>query len=264
MNLLKRVFAMILRHYYLLSTSWPRVLELIYWPTLNLMVWGFMQQFLSTRTDLFANAGGILVSAILLWDCLFRSQLGVTLSFIEEFWSRNLVNLSVSPLRPAEMILALLATSFIRTSIGVGGATIIAYYVFDFTIVEEVIAFGAYFFNLMIMGWSLGLIICAVLMKYGLAAESLAWAALFLVQPLCGVFYPIDVLPVWLQYFSYIFPATYIFEGMREIFFNNNFVIDLLVNAIFLNLLYVFTAIIIFLKMNKHVRKSGSILLNGE
>ena len=116
----------------------------------------------------------------------------------------------------------------------------------------------------MIMGWSLGLIICAILMKYGLAVESLAWAALFLVQPVCGVFYPIDVLPLWIQPFSSIFPATYIFEGMREIFFNNNFVVEFLVKAFFLNILYMVSSIVIFILMNKHVRKSGSILLNGE
>ena len=128
----RRIYAMILRHIYLFMVSWPRVLELIYWPFLNMVLWAFMSKFLAQNSNIFLLASGVLIASVIMWDTLFRGQLGVTLSFIEELWSRNLGNIAVSPLKPIELILSLIAASLIRTIIGVGGAGLAAYFLFDF------------------------------------------------------------------------------------------------------------------------------------
>ena len=114
----RRIGAMVLRHAYLLRTSWPRIFELMYWPTIQMILWGFITRFLLTNSSYIAQAAGLLVSAVLLWDVLFRGQLGFSLSFLEEVWSRNLGNLSVSPLRPSEFLFSLMAMSLLRTLIG--------------------------------------------------------------------------------------------------------------------------------------------------
>ena len=54
-----------------------------------------------------AQAGGVLLAAVMLWDVMFRGQLGVSISFLEEMWSRNLGHLFVTPLRPYEWVIAL-------------------------------------------------------------------------------------------------------------------------------------------------------------
>ena len=95
---IRRIYAMILRHIYLFMVSWPRVLELIYWPFLNMVLWAFMSKFLAQNSNFFLLASGVLIASVIMWDTLFRGQLGVTLSFIEELWSRNLGNIAVSPL----------------------------------------------------------------------------------------------------------------------------------------------------------------------
>src|SRR5436309_1729009 len=122
----QRILAMVLRQIYLLRTSWPRVLELVYWPTMQMILWGFITRFLAVSSAWIAHAGGVLIAAVLLWDVLFRSQLGVSLTFFEEMYSRNLGHLFVSPLRPYELVSALLTVSFLRTLIGVGGAALLA------------------------------------------------------------------------------------------------------------------------------------------
>ena len=103
-----RIGAMILRHWYLLTSSWPRLLELIYWPVLQLITWGFSQAYISQNAGFFARAAGVFIGSVLLWDILFRGQLGFSISFLEEMYARNLGNIMMSPLRPVEFLLALM------------------------------------------------------------------------------------------------------------------------------------------------------------
>src|SRR5580658_10072330 len=114
-----RIGAMVLRYWYLLRSSWPRLLDLIYWPAVQMLMWGFLQHYISQNSGFFAQAGGTLIGALLLWDILFRGQLGFSLAFLEEMWARNIGNLMMSPLRPAEFVMALMAMSIVRLSIGV-------------------------------------------------------------------------------------------------------------------------------------------------
>ncbi|HZB89901.1 MAG TPA: ABC transporter permease, partial [Stellaceae bacterium] len=117
---------MLLRYLFLLRSSWPRALELVYWPAISMVLWGFTSQFLMTNSSYVARAGGVLLAAVMLWDVMFRGQLGVSMSFLEELWSRNLGHLFVSPLRPYEWVLSLLAMSLIRVAISVVPAALLA------------------------------------------------------------------------------------------------------------------------------------------
>src|SRR5512143_1996339 len=105
---LNRVGAMVRRYWYLLRSSWPRILDLIYWPTVQMLMWGFLQLYVTQSGGPFARATGVFIGAVLLWDILFRGQLGFSISFLEEMYAHNLGNLMMSPLRPFEFISALM------------------------------------------------------------------------------------------------------------------------------------------------------------
>ena len=261
---LRRVGALVLRHVYLLRGSWPRVLELMYWPTMQMVLWGFVTLFLVNHSSWVAQASGVLISAVLLWDVLFRGQLGVSLVFMEEMWSRNLGQLFVSPLRPGELIVALLVMSLIRTLIGVGGAALIAILLFHTSIFDLGLPLLAFFANLMGMAWAIGLVVSGIVLRYGLGAESMAWVAIFAVQPVSGVFYPIEVLPVWLQYLAAALPSSHVFEGMRAVLFEQNFRLDLFVYAALLNVVYLAAGIAVFLAFFRSARVHGQLLHVGE
>src|SRR3982075_3858865 len=121
-----RIQAMVLRYWYLLMSSWPRLLELIYWPALQIITWGFLQNYISQTSGFFARAGGSLIGAVILWDILFRGQLGFSISFLEEMWARNLGNLMVSPLQPMEFVCALMIMSIVRLAIGMVPVSVMA------------------------------------------------------------------------------------------------------------------------------------------
>jgi len=259
-----RVGAMVLRYVYLLRSSWSRVLELIYWPAIQLFVWGFLQLYISQNSGFFARAGGVFIGAVLMWDILFRGQLGFSISFLEEMWSRNLANLMISPLRPIEFVSALMTMSLIRLAIGMVPVTIFAIVFFGFNLYGLGLALAAFFLNLILTSWSVGVVVSGVVLRNGMGAESLAWTIMFILMPLTCVYYPVSVLPPWLQTIAWALPPTYVFEGMRALVMQQNIRTDLMLEAFGLNLIYFAIAVFVFLQLLESARRIGSLLQTGE
>src|SRR4249920_411421 len=252
-----RINAMILRYWYLLMSSWPRLLELLYWPALQIITWGFLQNYISQNAGFFARAGGVLIGAVMLWDILFRGQLGFSISFLEEMWSRNLGNLMISPLRPAEFVAALMVMSIIRLAIGMEPVTLLAIWFFGFNLWGLGIALAAFFANLMFTGWAVGIFVSGLVLRNGLGAETFAWSIMFLFLPLTCVYYPVAVLPGWLQAFAWALPPTYVFEGMRALLTDQTFRADLMIQALALNTVWFAAAIGAYLALLAAARRNG-------
>ncbi|TNE38095.1 MAG: ABC transporter permease [Alphaproteobacteria bacterium] len=263
-NALTRIWAMVLRYWYLTRSSGPRILELAYWPTVQMSIWGFIQTFLAQQSSYFAQALGVLLGAVMLWDVLLRGQLGLSITFFEEVWSRNLGHLMVSPLRPIELIAALMTTSLIKTLIGLVPTSFLAMWFFGFNIYGIGLALVAFFFNLILFGWGVGLIVSGLVLRYGQGAESLAWALTFALAPLCGVYYPVSVLPEFLQVFSYVLPPAYIFEGMRNIVVEHRLDMSLLIKASLLNVTLISGAAALFYRFLRSAEVRGTLLQIGE
>ena len=259
-----RIGAMVLRYLYLLRSSWSRVLELIYWPAVQLLVWGFLQFYIAQNSGFFARAGGVFIGAVMMWDILFRGQLGFSISFLEEMWSRNLGNLMISPLRPIEFVAALMIMSIVRLAIGMVPVTLLAIAFFGFNIYGLGLALAAFFMNLILTSWSVGVVVSGVVMRNGMGAESLAWTMMFLIMPVICVYYPVSVLPYWLQYVAWALPPTYVFEGMRALILEQVFRADLMLAAFALNAAYFAVSVIVFLQLLKSARRNGSLLQSGE
>lgn len=261
---LARIAAMVLRYWYLLRGSWPRLLELAYWPLMNLMMWGFLQTFIARSSDVFAAAGGVLVGSVLLWEFMFRSQLGFSISFFEEMWSRNFGHLLVTPLRPIEFIAALMTMSVLRMIIGMAPALVFATFYFGFNLFALGVALVAFLANLVMFGWAVSAVVTGIILRNGLGAESLAWAVPFIFLPLCGIYYPVDVLPEALQGLAWALPPTHVFEGMRAILFHQSVDWGRLGLATLMNLAYLGAGLAAFMGFLRAARARGMLLSIGE
>lgn len=259
-----RIGAMVLRYWYLLRGSWPRLLELAYWPTMQMVLWGFISQFLAGNSSWVAQGAGVLIAAVLLWDVLFRGQLGVSISFLEEMWSRNLGHLFVSPLKPSEWVLSMMTMSLIRTVIGILPAALLAVPVFGFSVFGLGPMLALFFANLIAMGWWLGLLVSALILRHGLGAESLAWVAVFLLAPVSAIYYPVEILPAWLQWVAWFLPSAHVFEGMRAVMFANAILWDRLAWAVGLNAVYMAGSVAVFMRSFNAARRRGALLQTGE
>lgn len=260
----RRVGAMVLRHVYILRGSWPRLLEMAYWPAVNMVMWGFTSQFFTAHSSWVAQAAGVLIGAVILWDVMFRGNLGISLSFMEEMWSRNLGHLSVSPLRPYELVASLVAMSLIRTMIGVLPAALLAIPLYDYSLFSLGLPLLAFWANLMVAGWCIGLAVSALVLRFGLGAESLAWVVVFAVAPLAGIYYPISTLPGWLQPVAWALPPAHVFEGMRAVMFGQGFPTGHFAWAVGLNLVYLALGVAAFLRVYHVARVRGQLLTMGE
>ena len=262
---LRRIRAMLYRHACLLLGSWPRLLDLVYWPTVQMVLWGFITLFLAGQSGWVAQAAGVFLSAVLLWDALFRGQLGVSLCFLEELYARHLGHLFVSPLRPAELVIANFLVSLVRVLIGVGGAALLAIPFFHFNLVGSLgWALIPFFAVLMLFGWAIGLIIAGLVIRLGLGAESLAWAAIFFIQPFSAVYYPIEVLPPSVRWISWLLPSAPVFEGMREVLRENRFDWALFGQAVGVLAVWLAVAGVAFALLFRSARRQGLLLQSGE
>jgi ABC-2 type transport system permease protein len=262
---LRRIGAIVRRHFYLLVGSMPRLFDLVYWPTVQMILWGFINRYLVGQSSLIAQAGGIFLSAILLWDILFRGQLGTSLCFIEEMYARHFGHLFVSPLRPAEFVAAVFTISTLRVLIGVGSAALLAWPIHHFSLVD---ALGwsllPFFAVLLMFGWSLGLIIAGLLLRLGLGAENLAWGAIYFIQPLSGVFYPLSVLPQPARALAWILPSAPVFEGMRAVMTEHRFDPQLFLLSVGLLLVWMVISAVSFLLLFRSARERGLLLQGAE
>ena len=261
---LYRILALVNRHLMLYKRSPQRVMEIIYWPLLDLLVWGFITLYLARFREGLPAFVTFFLGALILWDILFRAQQGICISFLEEIWSRNLLNLFVSPLRTGEFLAATMLVSIIK----VAGAAImtvtLALLLYDFNLFIIGLSLIPFVFNLVAMGWAVGIFTTAIILRYGQEAEVLAWGLAFLFQPVSAVFYPISVLPPVLQAVARGIPAAHIFEGMRAVIETGSLPLDALAWAVGLNAVYLTAAILFFNFMFQVVRRKGLLVRTGE
>ena len=260
----RRVRALVRRHAYLLLKSWPRIVSMAYYPTVTMVLWAFLTIYLQPTNNFLQDAPGFFIGAVLLWDVLFRGQLGVSLTFVEELYSRNLANLFVSPLRMREFIAGQLVMSALRTLIGVGGACVFAWLLFRYSIFAMGFPLIAFFTLLIVFGWAVGLAVSALILRWGLGAEELAWAAVFLIAPVSGVYYPISVLPPGLQAVAFALPPAHVFEGMRTLLVQGVFPWSSFWWALVLDAFFLLASVLLFRAAVGYARDRGTLLQMGE
>ncbi len=261
---LNKMYGLFLRHFYLIKSSFPRILDLIYWPTIQIILWGFISKFFSIYSDYYNNTLGVILTCAILYDILFRSSISFNMLFLEEIWSRNFTNLFIAPLKIKEIIVSLIFTALIRTLIGLVPAIMLTAPFFGVSILKLGFPLLLLFLSLYIFGITLGLFVSAGLLRYGPAFENIAWSSLFLLAPLGCIYYPIDILPNFFQIVAKGLPLVYIFDETRNILLNGSLNYENLKYAYLLNLIYLSCGIGFFYYAFLKARVKGTLINMGE
>jgi ABC-2 type transport system permease protein len=261
----RRIWGLMYRHLALYRRSWPRLLELAYWPTLTVCIWGLTARFFAERVGSTGMvAAGMLLGGVLLWEIALRSQMGVAISFLEEVWSRNLGHVFVSPLRPWELLAALVAMSVIRMVVGVLPAIVLAWALYAFNLFALGPVLILFAINLMAMGWWVSLGVVSLILRHGAGAEALAWSVLFALTPFSAVYYPVSVLPAVLRPVALALPSAQVFEGMRALLTTGAIDWAALAWASGLNVIWLAAAGLLFMIEFNGARRRGALLTIGE
>ncbi|RMG75228.1 MAG: ABC transporter permease [Nitrospirae bacterium] len=260
----RRIWAVVLRQLYLYRRSLPRLLEVFYWPMVDLLLWGFVSLYLQRASADIPSFVIYFLGALILWDILFRAQQGISVSFLEDMWARNLINIFASPLKIGEYILGLVFISILKVCIAFLVMSTLAWLFYSFSIFKLGIALIPLVLNLMAMGWAVGIFTMALILRFGQEAEVLAWAVAFLFMPFSAVFYPVSTLPLLLQRIAYLIPSAHVFEGMRILINDKTLSLAHLSAATLLNLLFLSASTIFFIRIYQLVKKKGILPKIGE
>lgn len=255
---LHRINAIILHHLYFWYKSMPRWLDIFYWPIVTIAVWGFISNFVAQGQP----SGGeqvalFLLGGVILWMLFQRAQQDLAISYLQDIWSRSIVNLYVSPLTNAEFIIASMFIGVLKviiTLIVMGGLAALLYGFNIFTLGFSLLPFIGL---LLLFAWALGLFVTGIVFRYGTDAQVLAFGISFIFQPMAAVFYPLSTLPTWIQPIAQALPLTHIFEGMRAVMATGVIPVANLLWAAGLNVIYMILGAWYFGRMFDHVKRMG-------
>lgn len=257
---LRRIASVYMRHAYGLKHSIPGFFDMLFWPAVDLLLWGLLTVFIQSQGADLNVAVGFLIGGVLLWDLVFRSNLGIGITFLDDTsWTHNVLNLLVSPLRPSEYIVGAVAWSLTKVLAGWSIMVTMAFVLFNFSAFELGVPLAFFMLALMLFGTAIGMIVLGIILRFGPGADILAWGLAVLMMPLSAVFYPVDVLPRWAQIITAGLPTSYVFEGMRTVLAGDPLPMRNLVMAYALDAVYLFLGMAFARSMFGVLRRRGYV-----
>lgn len=254
---LHRVRAYMLRHIYEIVATFDRKLDIIFWPAIDLLAFGLLTIYISKSNTAMGLPGAIL-GGLILWTLVYNIQRDISVSLLEDAWSRNLYNLFSTPLKVSEMLIGALFLSLLKALITITFVTLLAWSLFGFNLFSIGLVVAFYIFNIFIFGWAFGCLTASLIFRFGTRVQIFAWSLIALIYPISGVFYPLATLPPFLAKLAYILPISYIFEGLRSIILNREMPgPEGLLIIVFLNLLYLSLGISLFVLGFKSAKNRG-------
>lgn len=252
---INRIYAIVLRNLYTFRSNYDRIFDAFYWPTLEIIIWGITSHYIISLSKEFSYVLILIISGLTFWFIVGRSQYETNVALLEDIWSKNLINIFVSPLTFFEWIVGVLTIGIIKSMISFGTAAVVAFLFYKFSIFMYGFYLLPFILLLMMTGWWVSFFIGGAILRYGTKVQTFAWTLISLLSPFSGVYYPISTLPEFIQKVSYLLPTTYVFEGMREIIFQHTLNPYTLLMALLLNMIYLIFGIL-------YMRRSYNTTLN--
>jgi len=240
------VNGIVFRHLYNFKHSWDRLSDAFYWPAMDIFLWGFTSVYITKQSGSIPGIAVILLSGLILWQIVWRSQYEITVNLLEEMWNQNLANLFASPLRVREWLAGVFILGILKMFMSLSFAVVLAYVAYKANIFLLGFYLIPFMANLLITGWAVGLIVAGLIVLYGMRIQTLAWTGIFMLAPFSAVYYPVSTLPVWAQKIASFIPTSYIFEGMRDVIINGKTSPEMLSKSFLLNGIFLVLGFVLF------------------
>lgn len=243
-----RIWAVVMRHLYYFRRNWDRISDSIYWPVMNLLVWGITANWLKNSPQAPSNVLLIMLTGVVFWQIVWRANYEISVNLLEETWTQNMVNMFASPLQPGEWAAGVMLVGVIKVIMSAVFGMAAAWVLYSMNILALGYLLIPFLVSLVLFGWSMGFLASGLVLYFGRRVQTFAWMMGFLFAPLSAVYYPVSALPLWTQKIAYLLPTTYVFEGMREVLSSGKLPAGMLsrsfgLNAICLTLAMTFFAI---------------------
>lgn len=259
---LYRIYALFSRYMKILFNDFSRIIDFFYWPFVDMVVFGFTSKWMENSSN--SKITVMLLSGLILWQAANRANMEVSYGLIEELWSKNVVNLFVTPITLSEWIVAVMSCGIIKAIFSVIYSAIIVWLIYSINFFDIGLLGIPLFLLLILTGWIMGFFAASIIIYSGQRYQSFVWMAVWLFSLISAVYYPVDVLPVWVQLVSKLFPAVYIFEGMRDFYSTGIWPLSQMLTALTLNIIYLVLILILFKIIFEKSRAKGLARLEVE
>src|SRR3989344_6415844 len=239
----QRIKGIIIQNLFYLKHSLEDIADTFFWSSLDVVVWGFMTIYFTQLKGQISEIILFLMGGLILWNVAWRSQQDISVSFLRNSWSRNLINLFSTPLTIWEFSFATMILGIIKIILTLFIASGIAFFLYSFNIFLLGFYLLPFFVSLLAFGWAAGIFITGLIIRFGTRIQVFAWSLIVLFQPVSAVFYPVSVLPPFLQKIAWLLPTSHIFEGMREVLKSGRMPAEQIVLAFILNAIYLLIAV---------------------
>jgi ABC-2 type transport system permease protein len=251
-----RIKAFILRHFYEIASSIDRKVDIVFWPTVDLLTFGLLTVYID-RLDVQEGVAPAILAGLIFWTLVYNIQRDISVSLLEDAWSRNLYNLFSTPLKIGEMIVGTLLLSVAKALVTIALVMLLALGLFAFNLLQFGPLLVFYILNVFAFGWAFGYITSFLIFRFGTRVQTVAWSLIALLYPISGVFYPLSTLPDVLEKFARLFPISFIFEDLRSIIISGrssggSYLIILGLNAVYLSI-----GIWLFVRGYRHAKNRG-------
>ena len=255
-----RVAAIIQRHVYETRRNFDRITDMVYWPIISLVVWGFISLYVVDAVDATSRIFGYLLGAVIIWSLFYAFQRDMAIGFLDELWARNLLNLFATPLSIWEYLIGLMAVNVARVAVASGVSALIALAFFRFNITSLSLLFVPFLLVIMLFGLALGFFITAIIFRYTTKIQTLAWSLAGIIEPVSCIYYPLSTLPPSLQAVAWGVPTMHVFEGLRQILSGGGFSTEHFVWGLLLSLIYLAASVSFFAWMFVVVKRRGLLV----
>jgi ABC-2 type transport system permease protein len=254
---LHRIGAFLLRHWYEILATIDRKVDIIFWPTIDLLAFGLLAVYID-KFNLQIGVTQAMLGGLILWTLVYSIQRDVTIALLDEAWSRNLYNLLSSPISIVEIILGTFILSFIKAFITIALLLFLASSLFSFNL----LAFGwqiiFFILNIFIFGWAFGYFTSFLVFRFGTKVQTVAWSLIAILYPISGVLYPLETLPIYLANIAKLFPVSYIFEAVRGIILRGEVPgLETLLIIFALNIFYLLIGVVLYIRGFNHAKMRG-------
>lgn len=251
-----RILGVFFRYFYVALKGLHQLSDLFYWPLVDILIWGMTSFWIQSQSHVH-SLPLVLMTALIFWQITWRGSIDISVSLLQEFWHRNLMNLFSTPLKISEWIAGMILLCLCKLVVTIGFGALAVYMLYSLNVFTVGWAFLPFAAALLIFGWSLSFISSGLIIYWGHKVEMFAWMIAFVFAPFSAVFYPVEILPEWAQSISWCLPTTYIFQGMRSILATGTFPFHYFWISLGLNAIYLVASIAFFYWMFEKTREKG-------
>lgn len=258
---LRNIRAILLQEFYVTKGSFEVIFDVFVFSLASIVVYGFISRYLASGSNV--EIGQNLLIAVIFWEVVRITQYSTSLSSMWNVWSHNLSNMFIAPIKTSEYITAHIISATSKAALVMILALLLSPVVFHLNI----LSLGLFpiifsFINMVIFAIAIGLVLIGLVFQYGTKIQALTWGLIFMIQPFCAVFFPVNILPTFMQVIAHCFPITYFFEWLRALHTGSHYGINTVLAAFLFNVVCLAAGCLIFTYQIAASKRSGQLARN--